>query len=304
MMTPGTIDRQTEKRIARRGDQIVDRVGPDHLLLDLILVPDAVVRATDQKGRGDFDRRLPDPDGISGELLDDESVVGLVLVERADHIVAVAPEIVDDVVLLKALALPKSRDVEPVAAPLLAIVRAGEQSIDLPFPGPRVPVGDKGPDLLRRRRQSGQVIGKAAEERPAISGRRRLEPLRRQSGIDQAVDWRLGPGRRDAGRSRRDHRPRWLERPPGRLLRPSWLIRRRPADRLGRPLRPRVDPVPQQRQLPLAQPLSCRWHLFPRLPARHPSNQLARGALSRNDHRSTHPAPEGRLPLIEPQLPL
>jgi BirA family biotin operon repressor/biotin-[acetyl-CoA-carboxylase] ligase len=52
------------------------------------------------------------------------------------------------------------------------------------------------------------------------------------------------------------------------------------------------------------QPLSRRRHLFPRLPARHPSNQLARGTLSRNDHRAGPPAPEGPLPLIEPQLPL
>src|SRR5205823_9644662 len=59
---------------------------------------------------------------ISGDLLDDESVVRQVVVERADHPIAVAPGFVEVVGI--------ADQIEPVAAPPLAVPRRGEETID------------------------------------------------------------------------------------------------------------------------------------------------------------------------------
>ena len=111
-----------------------------------------------------------------------------------NDIVAIGPEIIDEVVLLKPLALAKACDIEPVAAPLFTIVRAGQQAVDQPFPGLRIGIGDKSGDLFRSWRQSGQIVLEAADESASIGARSGVQPLRRQSGIDETIERRPGPG--------------------------------------------------------------------------------------------------------------
>ena len=97
---------------------------------------------------------------VAGELLADEAVVGLVVVERADDVVAVAPGVGLGVVALVAVGLGEPDEVEPVPAPLLAVAGRVEQAVDQLLVGVGRRVVDEGVDLLGRRRQAGQVVGR------------------------------------------------------------------------------------------------------------------------------------------------
>src|ERR1051326_3964004 len=64
---------------------------------------------------------------IAGQLLDDELIVGQVAIERADDPVAPAPGERAAGVLFIAVAVGVAGEVEPVAAPALAVGRRGQQ---------------------------------------------------------------------------------------------------------------------------------------------------------------------------------
>ena len=63
-------------------------------------------------------------------MLHDQSVKRLVFVERANHVVAIRPGIVDHVIDFKPGAFAEADDVEPMPSPLLAVAGRCEQSID------------------------------------------------------------------------------------------------------------------------------------------------------------------------------
>ena len=117
-------------------------------------------------------------DFVAGELLLDELRVRLVAVERPDDVVAVAPGVRPIGVLLVAVGFGVAHQVEPVAGPALAVVRAGEQAIDQLLVGVGRSVVHEGVHLLRRRRQADQVEGDAADERAAVGRWRRGQGLR------------------------------------------------------------------------------------------------------------------------------
>ena len=103
---------------------------------------------------------------------------GLSRVERGDDVVAVAPGVAVGDVLVEAVGVGVAGDVEPVPAPALAVGGRGEQPVDDLGEGVGRVVGEEGVDLLRRRRQAGQVEGRAADQRPPV-GRRRGRQARR-----------------------------------------------------------------------------------------------------------------------------
>ena len=114
---------------------------------------------------------------VAGELLEDEAVVRLVGVEGADDVVAVAPGVGPRFVELVAVGLGVAGEVEPVPAPALAVVRARRAAGR--SPSRRRPGDlsfDERVDLLRRRRQAGQVERDAADELLAGRGRRGVSP--------------------------------------------------------------------------------------------------------------------------------
>ena len=67
---------------------------------------------------------------VARDLLLDEAVVGLVLVERLDHVIAIAPDVGPRLIALEAFAIGVARQVQPVPRPALAVVRRGEQAVD------------------------------------------------------------------------------------------------------------------------------------------------------------------------------
>ena len=67
-----------------------------------------------------------------------------------------------------ALGVGVAGDVEPVAAPALAVVRRGEQAIDEAGEGVGGGVAFEGVDLLGRRRHAPEVDGGAADQGPLV----------------------------------------------------------------------------------------------------------------------------------------
>ena len=78
--------------------------------------------------------------------------------------------------------------VQPVLAPSLAVMGTRQQAIDEPFVGVRPAIAEEVGDVLGRRRQSGEVIGDATDQRNAVGlgGGRPAEFL--QGGQDEPVD--------------------------------------------------------------------------------------------------------------------
>ncbi len=125
----------------------------------------------------DFAVGLSGSDLVAGQLFADELVIGLVVVEATDDVIAIAPGAGPRTVVLEPFRLGEADDVEPVAAPAFAVVRTDQQLIDELFVSTRVRRGDERGDLLRRRRQAGQVERETADQRPSIGFRGRPQPF-------------------------------------------------------------------------------------------------------------------------------
>ena len=67
---------------------------------------------------------------VAGELLADEAVVGQVVVEGANHVVAIPVGVGAEAVFLEAFGFAVADDVEPVLRPAFAVARRGEQAVD------------------------------------------------------------------------------------------------------------------------------------------------------------------------------
>ena len=67
---------------------------------------------------------------IAGQLFHQETIVRLVVVKRADHVIAITPGIAPVGVVLETIGLGETDNVEPVLSPTLTVARAGEQPFD------------------------------------------------------------------------------------------------------------------------------------------------------------------------------
>ncbi len=105
---------------------------------------------------------------VAGELEGDESVIGHVGIERLDDPVAIPPGVGAGLVELEAVGVGIAGQVEPVLRLTLAVVRAGQEPVNLRFHRLRRPIGLERGDLLGSRRQADQVEAQAAEQRRAV----------------------------------------------------------------------------------------------------------------------------------------
>ena len=127
---------------------------------------------------------------IAGQLFTDELVVGFVGVEAADHVVAVAPGVWSRIVVGETRRVGVAHHVEPVAGHLFAVVGAPEEPLNERLPGLAwifFPVGEEIIDLLRARRQAGQVVGRAPDEGCGVRSRGRSQAAR-QPSVDEGID--------------------------------------------------------------------------------------------------------------------
>ncbi len=70
---------------------------------------------------------------VAGDLLLDEAIVGLVVIEGADHVIAIAPGVRPVLIEFEAIGVGVANHVQPLRGPALAIMRRREQAIDYFF---------------------------------------------------------------------------------------------------------------------------------------------------------------------------
>src|SRR5262249_54128613 len=119
-----------ERRRGRVGDVVEDLLAP---LLDVdgvVLVGWVPEEAGRNQGIGVARRDL-----VAGELFLDEAIIGLVAVEGADDVIAVAPGIGSRVVGLETVALGVAGEVKPPRCLALSVLRGTQQAIDEPLVG-------------------------------------------------------------------------------------------------------------------------------------------------------------------------
>ena len=206
-MATCAIHRESKEHLPRRGDDIIEHVVPREFLVRRLIVPDA----EPVKAGGDDAVGICVHEFITGELLADEMVVGLVVVESTNDVIAITPGIRLVAVALVAVRLGEADEVEPMPPPLFAVMGRGKQAIHERFPSLRRSIGDECLDLLRCRRQPREIVVNAPDERVFVGGRVGCDAfrfeLREDKGIDRIRDRRTAFHRGHRGLFHRLKRP-------------------------------------------------------------------------------------------------
>ena len=112
---------------------------------------------------------------VAGDLLADEAIVRLAGVEGLHHVVAVAPGVRPVEVQLEAVGVGIAHHVEPLGAPALTVMRAGEQPVDHLFVRVGRLVLQERIHIGGRRRQAGEIEGDPPDQAAAIERVGRFE---------------------------------------------------------------------------------------------------------------------------------
>ena len=131
-----------------------------------------------------------------GNLAADELVVRQVVIESANHGVAVSIRVLSNCVvpLMGSLALAKTSHIQPVPSPPFPVVRVGEQPVNEFAKGIRGRISNERLDFVGRRRQTDQVeVGAANQGAPiGLPCGAKLHLV--QLGEDETIDGRVHPG--------------------------------------------------------------------------------------------------------------
>ena len=205
-------DGQAQEGLGRGVDALIDGV------MDVI---EALSDGDETEGGETRIVRRDVRNAVGGELLDDELVIRLVFVHRVDDVIAVSPGVGVTVVAEEAVSLVDLQaarigvagGVEPVTGPAFAVVRRGEEEVDLlDVDGFEVTgraagaggerVGERGVvagldenfDLFGGGREAEEIVVDAAKESLRTRGRIGLQTLLFEFGQDKGVDRILDPG--------------------------------------------------------------------------------------------------------------
>ena len=187
-MAPGAADRQRHEAAPDHVDAIVDDVG---------LVFQEAAADRQEPHRRERPPVLPELQLIGGDLLNDELIVGQVVIEGPDDPVAVGvgvrePPLAEGV----ALRIGVPRQVQPMPPPPLPVVGRIQQPVDQGLDRPGGIVVLEGIHFFRRRRQADQVELQPPEERPSVDERSGRQPFFVELREDEVIDGRPGPARR------------------------------------------------------------------------------------------------------------
>ena len=202
VVAAGAPDAEREDRAGRGIDHLVRHVHVELLGVDLV----EVVRAEREESRRNLVVHsllgAPVRQQVARDLLTYELVERLVVVERADDVVAVPPCDRERKVPCPAHRVGIAHDIQPVPAPALAEPVGFEQPVHHPVVRPVTVVTEEVLKLLGRRRQAGQVQRCPPEQvfLPGIGGG--SQPVLFQPSEHQLVD--------SAGRPRQIRRGRRL----------------------------------------------------------------------------------------------
>ena len=184
-------------------DHVAEFVLPLHLVEERILPLHPVPRSCDDEAGGGILT-----EGIAGELLEDEAVVGLVFIERADDIIAIVVGVGTLVIGLEAVRIRVADHVEPVPRPTLAEVGTVEETVGEGRDG-AIHMGGictLGPGVLEELpgglfvgEEPRHIEGHAPQEQARLGGRIEGEAFLLQFLLDEGVDG-MGVTRRGHGR--------------------------------------------------------------------------------------------------------
>ena len=134
IVAASALNRDTAERVERSGDHIIAVQIAGHLAVDFGFrhfdVSDEVPWSSGDKTESQDSIGLTGKQRIAGNLFLHETSVRFVVVERADHVIAVRPGIGTQFVFIIAAGVGVADDVQPVASPTFSILRRTEQSID------------------------------------------------------------------------------------------------------------------------------------------------------------------------------
>ena len=137
------------------------RIDPVHDLLDAVLLninpPLLIGQRVTMKSRCHALLEGGVRQEVARELFDKELVVGQIPVKRFDDPLAISPRMRPHRVLLEAVAVGVTRQIQPVPRPALAKVRRRQQTVDHPLVGVWRWIVDEILDFSRRRRQTDEV---------------------------------------------------------------------------------------------------------------------------------------------------
>jgi len=188
-VTSGTADGQAHESLPGGGQDIVQTVIKSLVCVDRLVIPD-----TQTLKPGGDDRIYRDlVQLIPGKLLHDETVIGFVLIETADHIVPVPPGHGFGIVTLVAVGFGITHQIQPVASPFFPVVFGCQQMIDdflVSFGGA---ILFECLHIFRAGRQADQIIVSAADPRLSGCGRIGFQSLLTQAVVNQGIDGSFRP---------------------------------------------------------------------------------------------------------------
>ena len=182
-------DRSPENRRAQR----VHDVGGDLIFALHQIARVAVVRVEAEEPGGGQGLLIARRQFVAGDLLLQEARIGLVRIERLDHIVAITIGVGAGLIALETRAVGVAHEIEPATGLTFAIAGGRKQAVHQFFVGVRRSVVDEGGNLVRRRDDAPNVERGATNEGRAIRVRRRLQALGFELGENECVDRRARP---------------------------------------------------------------------------------------------------------------
>ena len=258
IVTSRTVDRQSQERLARGGDDVIESVVQGQQPVGRLVIPLAQPINSGRnesvgRGLGQF---------VTRQLFAHELVIRFVSVKCANHIIPVSPGIGLHAVPFKAVRIRIADDIEPVACPLFAVAFRLQQAIDNRFVGVGRGVGEKRFDFGWRRRKPGQVIGNSTKESCFACRGCWCQPVLFELAEYKRVD-RIGD--------------------PACILDGRWLCDRRWHEGpVFLPFRPLFNPALQQIQLRGRQAWTFRGHLLGFVGRQNAANQFAMLDVFRN----------------------
>ena len=167
IVAAGAAQAEAKNGLAQRVDRVLD--GQVMIILG---IEAESPRNGEISGRGRtlrvlFARPLVRQD-VAGDLFAQEHVVGLVGVERVDHVVSVTPRLRHGIVGCFAGRVGVANDVEPVPAPVLAVSGRRKQAIHDGLDRARGRILFERSDLVVRGRQTGQVESQSPQQRSPV----------------------------------------------------------------------------------------------------------------------------------------
>ena len=168
VVTSSAMKRQSKETARGCRDKVVHMISANLSREADVIVPHRVMGSTDDEGRCDDQLTVFAIKLVPRKLFEDESIVGRVVVEGLNDVVAVRPGVCANAILLVTVTLTESHNVEPVSAPSLTIVRGTKKAVDEELVGVCARISNEGVDLFWSRRQADEIKGHASNDRRAI----------------------------------------------------------------------------------------------------------------------------------------